>query len=67
MKFTPNRYLVLTLMIGFVGFAGPTPPPPPADPTPPGFPINDYVSYLVVFGVAFVFVFFKRNLRTQNK
>ena len=69
MKFTPDKYLLICLLVCTEIFAGPNPPnpPPPAPPPPPGFAIDSGLIFLLFFGVLFSFFFLKNLNVSKNK
>ena len=69
MNTSPNKYLIISLlMVSFFGFATEVPPPPPAGaPTPPGFPIDGSLLFLAFVGITFLFFFLKRQTYLNKK
>lgn len=64
---TMNFKYILTaafVLSNMIVFADGSAPPPPPGPTPPGLPIDDWIPFIMVLGVLFVFIYLhKKNIK----
>lgn len=63
-KVMNKKYYISTLAFFTftLGFAGPGGgPPPPTPPPPPGFPLDQELVYLLIFGLIFAFLKLKQK------
>ena len=54
-------------MTGFISLAGTNPPAPAGTPVGPGFPIDNNIYFLLLFGVVFSFLFLKKYSNSNKK